>query len=157
MLCICWINIAIFYEIHGTYIKILICLIKKLRETKKEFTSVHYLVHNKIILLTFLKNNETHLFRIQTLPDVECPVQVEFFCKSELNIHILNYTCIYEGVQWISKLQQTGTWSAAHDRPAACVIAQQYSSATCLTTLAFPQGKISRVFQDVLFHVFFLL
>jgi hypothetical protein len=48
-----WTNIVIFYEIHGTYIKIIICLIRKLRETKKEFTSVHYQVHNKIILLTF--------------------------------------------------------------------------------------------------------
>jgi hypothetical protein len=63
---------------HGVYIKVIICLIRKLRETKKEFTSAHYLGH-KTILLAFLKNNKTHLFRVQTFPEVECPAQVTFF------------------------------------------------------------------------------
>ena len=54
---------------HGAYIKIIICLIRKLRETKKEFTSAHYLGHIKIILLAF------------TFPEVECPAQVEFFAS----------------------------------------------------------------------------
>ena len=123
---------------RGTYIKIIICWIQKLRKTKEEFTSVHYLIHNKIILLNFLKNNNNvQLFRIQTLPDVECPGQVEFFASRNW-IYVL-YTFIYEGVQWIAKLQQTGIWSAAHDRPAAYVIAQQYSSATYVSLrLHFP-------------------
>ena len=50
--------------------------------------------------------------------------------QSELGVHMAHYICLYKVVQLKSKLQRPEPDRLQHDRPAACVIAQQYPSVT---------------------------
>jgi len=61
--------------------------------------------------------------------------------KSELSMHVVNYICIYKGVQLKSKLQHVKPDQPQHDHSTACVIAQQYSSSTLSHWAFIPARK----------------
>jgi hypothetical protein len=71
--------------------------------------------------------------------------------KSGSSVRVVNYTRTYKRFQLKSKLQLTGTRSAAAWPPATCVIAQQYSSATSYDC-AFRPIKNKALLSKVVFH-----
>jgi hypothetical protein len=61
----------------------------------------------------------------------------------------------YKGVQLKSNLNTLEPEGLLHVCPAACVIAQQYSSATVVSLrFHFPQGKIQCAFQKCFLLIF---
>jgi hypothetical protein len=68
------------------------------------------------------------------------------------------YMCTRERAAEIETLNTPEPGRPHHDRPSACVIAQQYSPAIFdLIALSFPPGKIWRAFQKCYLVVYFLL
>jgi hypothetical protein len=76
--------------------------------------------------------------------------------KSELSAHVVTYMYVYTWDpvwNWYTNTLEPGR--PQHDRPAACRIAQQYSSAT-FVSLLLPKGKIRHV-SKILFELFAFL
>jgi hypothetical protein len=98
---------------------------------------------------------------VWTRPDLrhnyppECPAQVEFCARR-------NWVCIRSAIQRRPvDIQTTSTlepYGPQHDRVAACVIAQQYSSATIMT-LRFRslKGKFGVLLKTLFFFNFYFL
>ena len=68
--------------------------------------------------------------------------------KPELSIYTVIYICIYKQVHLKSKLFNSLERDRQHDRPAACVIAQQYSSAI-FVLLRFHSRKKKKVWRAI--------
>ena len=76
--------------------------------------------------------------------------------KSKLSISMAKNVCTHKEVTWNPNSSVTlASHRPQHDRPAACVIAQQYPSANC-TSLYFHyrQEKLGACFKNVIISVF---
>jgi hypothetical protein len=74
---------------------------------------------------------------------------------SHVPVDTVNYISIQKGVQLKPNLQHTGNLIGhGHDRPAACVIAQQYSSHRAFI---FERKKHSARFEMLLLQVLYFL
>ena len=91
-------------------------------------------------------------FEQQTTPDVRSRYFRKACCMSGISIHLLNYaSTVHKAVQFKSKLQHTGTLSAATwPQRRFCYRPAVFFHQLCLTALSFPREKIAREFQKYL-------
>jgi hypothetical protein len=101
---------------------------------------------------------------VKTLPNLrssyvpESPAQVKFgACRNWVRAHTVKCICIHKAVQLKTKFQHTEPDRPQHDRPAACVIAQQYSFVTSVLLRCRSQRKNSTCIKDMLCQFFKLL